>query len=365
MLGKAEPVLKGELSPTASWTAARLLLRRTLVSIFAIGFFMNLLILVSPIYMLQIYDRVLTTGHHETLFYLTLIAIAAIIVYGLLEAVRSRILSRLGFALEAMLRNNALASWIQTAPTAGLARNQPLGDLQAVRTFLQGPGPSAFCDAPWAPLFIAVLFLLHPWLGWLGVASTIILLGLAIMNEWVARNAIRRGQQLRALGSDIAQSTAANADTILAMGMFPAAARRLAATFNGAAMNEVSGLDRSSMIVGWTRAARIGAQVLVLGVGAWLVLAEQMTAGGMIAGSIILGRALAPAEQAIGSWRSFVPARESWERLKDRILKLPEAAPSISLPRPEGHLVVENIGFRPAKDRPPVLDSVRFELRPG
>ncbi len=341
------------------------LMRRELRTAFTVGFFLNLLVLASPLYMLQIFDRVLATGHSETLLYLTLIVIFALAVFGALEAFRSRVLSRLGFALEGMLRDVAIRAWLKTSLSSGAARYPAVTDLQALRGFLQGPAPIAICDAPWAPLFMVVLFLLHPLIGLIGLAAAIIIIIIACINERVSRSSITEAQADRAQAMDLGHSVASNADTISAMGMIGNVRERYGKMADRAVLSELRGLDRSTMLVATTKAFRIMVQVCVLGTGAWLVLSNELTAGGMIGGSILLGRALAPAEQSIGAWRSFVPAREAWRRLKTTIGALPPAAASVELPAPEGAMTVENVGLDAGQDQPPILDGISFSLEPG
>ncbi len=353
-------------SANRGFSAARKLLRRELKTAAFIGLALNLLVLASPLYMLQIFDRVLTTGRTQTLFFLTIIVLFAILVFGLLEAYRGRILTRLGFALEGFLREPALGAWMESARKVGVARHPPVADLQTIRRFLQGPGPSAMCDAPWAPLFLLVLFMLHPLIGLVGTIAVIVLLALAAINEFASRKTLSDARKDRAGATEFSYSAASNADTVAAMGLLPRISAKYQAISDRAVETELPGLDRTSLIVGLTKAARIAAQVLVLGTGAWLVLGNELTAGGMIAGSIILGRTLAPAEQAIGAWRTFIPAREAWNRLQSGIGALESADPVMKdLPVPKGQIVVENLLVVGVSGAPPILASINFSLSPG
>lgn len=341
------------------------LMKGELRTAFGIGFFLNLLVLSTPIYMLQIFDRVLATGHSETLLYLTLMVVFALVIFGLLEGQRSRILTRLGFALEGMLRDSAVSAWMVTSRKRGAARNPPVSDLQALRSFLQGPGPAAICDAPWAPLFIVVLFLLHPLIGLIGLGGSIVLIAFALLNERAAGQSIKEAQAARAVATDLGHSAVLNSDTVASLGMARNIEDRFGAISNKAVFSELLSLDRSAAIVAGTKATRLALQVMVLGVGAWLVLQNQLTAGGMIAGSIILSRALAPAEQSIGAWRSFVPVREAWKRLKENIGTLPKQESSVKLSRPNGPLTVEGLFYSAEQDAPDILSDINFELQPG
>jgi PrtD family type I secretion system ABC transporter len=288
------------------------------------------------------------------------------LVFGLLEAFRGRILTRLGFALEGSLREPALGAWMESARKVGVARHPPVADLQTIRSFLQGPGPSAICDAPWAPLFLLVLFMLHPLIGLVGTIAVVVLLVLAAINEFASRKTLNDARKGRAGASEFSYSAASNADAVVAMGLLPRISAKYQAISDQAIETELPALDRTSLIVGLTKAARIAAQVLILGCGAWLVLGNELTAGGMIAASIILGRTLAPAEQAIGAWRTYIPAREAWERLQSGIGSVESAGPMMQdLPAPKGQIDVENLLVMGAPDAPPILVAINFSLSPG
>ena len=341
-------------------------MRREIKTAWLVGLALNLLVLASPIYMLQIFDRVLTTGHVETLVFLTIMVLFAILVLGLLEAYRSRILSRLAFALEGHLREPALGAWMASARKVGVARHPPVADLQVIRAFIQGPGPTALADTPWAPMFLLVLFLMHPLIGLIGTVAAILLLGLAAINEFASRKSMLTSRKGRAVATEFSYSAASNADAVAAMGLLPRLSAKFEEMSDRSIETELTGLDRTSLIIGLTKAARIAAQVLVLGVGAWLVLGNELTAGGMIAGSIILGRTLSPAEQAIGAWRSFVPAREAWARLQEGIEALDTGVPVMAdLPEPKGQLDIANLVVKGDPDSPPILEDVNFSLSPG
>ena len=290
----------------------------------------------------------------------------AILVLGLLEAYRSRILSRLAFALEGHLREPALGAWMASARKVGVARHPPVADLQVIRAFIQGPGPTALADTPWAPMFLLVLFLMHPLIGLIGTVAAILLLGLAAINEFASRKTMLTSRKGRAVATEFSYSAASNADAVAAMGLLPRLSAKFEEMSDRSIETELTGLDRTSLIIGLTKAARIAAQVLVLGVGAWLVLGNELTAGGMIAGSIILGRTLSPAEQAIGAWRSFVPAREAWTRLQEGIEALDTGVPVMAdLPEPKGQLDIANLVVKGDPDSPPILEDVNFSLSPG
>lgn len=213
---------------------------------------------------------------------------------------------------------------------------------------------------------LAVLFLLHPLIGLIGTAAAVLLLGLAAINEFASRKMLMVARKGRAGATEFSYSAASNADAVAAMGLLPRLSAKFEEMSDRSIETELNGLDRTSLIVGLTKAARIAAQVLILGVGAWLVLGNELTAGGMIAGSIILGRTLSPAEQAIGAWRSFVPAREAWTRLQAGIEALDTGVPVMAdLPAPNGQLDITNLVVMGDPDSPLILEDINFSLSPG
>jgi PrtD family type I secretion system ABC transporter len=343
----------------------RSLIGRETRSLLVIGFFLNLLVLVSPLYMLQIYDRVLTAGSTDTLLYLTILALFALLIYGVLELLRSKTLTRIGFVLEDLLHGPALSAWLDSSQKTGLSGKSALADLQRVRSFLQGGAPTAIFDAPWAPAFLAVLFLLHPLLGIIGVLATIVLVVMAIANDLGARKSLTQSASIKSAADELVRSSVANADTIASMGMADTVVSRHRKGGIAAAEVELKGLDRISSVTSFSKAFRVAVQVIILGAGAYLVLQNSLTSGGMIAATILLGRALAPAEQAIGAWRQIVPAREAWKRLNQQIAALPHNSGKLKLPAPTGSLKVEQAGFDGEPGMPPVLSDINFALMPG
>jgi ATP-binding cassette, subfamily C, bacterial exporter for protease/lipase len=325
----------------------------------------NLLILVSPIYMLQVFDRVLLTYRVETLLYLTLIAAVCVLVLGVFDGLRGIAAARLGRWWDDTVRPDLLDAALAAARTRGPNVGAGLHDLQQVRNFVGAPAMTPFFDAPWTPVFIAVTFLLHPLLGLVALGSALALLCLAVANDLASRAALAGSAAPRAANGLLAAAALRNADVVHAMGMQAAVvglhgARQLAIN----AAHQASA-ERTALITGISKALRIGVQIAVLGLGAWLVTLGELTAGGMIAASIILGRALAPIEQGIGSWRSFIAAREAHARIKALLEAVPARAEPTALPAPLGRLAVEGMSFvLPGQDKP-VLRQVSFALEPG
>ncbi len=325
----------------------------------------NLLILVSPVYMFQVFDRVLPTFRVETLIYLSVAAGLCIVVLGVFEALRSVALARLGRWWDETARPDLLDASLAAARARGPNVGATLQDLHHVRSFVGGPSLLPFFDAPWAPLFIVVIFLLHPLLGLIALGSALFLLCFSLANDIYARAAVVGTSGVQMANGIFAATALRNADVVHAMGMQPAVVSlhdRRQQEINAASQ---AGAEHTAIIGGVSKAFRIGVQVAILGVGAYLVTLGQLTAGGMIAASVVLGRALAPIEQSIGAWRGFTSAREAHGRIKALLKSMPAAPEPTRLPAPAGRLSVENVSLMlPGQDRP-VLRQVDFALEPG
>lgn len=327
---------------------------------------LNVLMLATPLYMMQVYDRVLTTGSVDTLLALTVMVGGALAVYGVLEAVRVRVLARTGAWLDRELGSPVLGGAVGAALRAGGGVSaQGLRDLAAVRGYLGGPAVMPLFDAPWAPVFLGVVFLVHPVLGWIGLGGALALFGCAVLNDLATRRKLSEANGSAARALNAADAAVRNADAIAAMGMLPALARRWRESVAGGARLQTSASDVSGSIAAFAKVVRFGLQVAMLGVGAWLVLGHEMTPGGMIAAAVILARGLAPLEQLITAWRALVGARTAWRRLRELMDRAQERGEGASLPRPAGRVEVEQVGYVPPGVRDPVLRQVSFRLAPG
>ena len=325
----------------------------------------NILVLVSPIYMFQIFDRVLLTFRVETLLYLTGIAAVCVVVLGVFDGLRGVAVARLGRWWDETARADVLDAALAAARVKGPQIGAVLQDLQQVRNYMGSLSLLPFFDAPWTPFFIAVIFLLHPWLGMLALVSAVVLLMFALANDVVSRAALAGVAGRQGANSLFAMTALRNADVVYAMGMQPDVIRIHEARQREINAASEKGAERTGMISGVSKAVRIGVQVAMLGLGAWLVTRHELTAGGMIAASIILGRALAPIEQGIGGWRAFIAAREAHGRVRDLLKSVPPLTEPIALPAPIGHLAVENVSFQMAGQDRPVLRQINFVLEPG
>ena len=330
------------------------------------SFFINLLMLTAPLYMLQIYDRVLASRSEPTLIVLTILAGGLLLVMGGLDLIRSRVLVRVGVKMDGLLNARVFSAvFAQALRGARGQRAQALRDLDSLRQFLTGPGPFAFFDAPWAPLYLAVVFLFHPVLGFIALAGAVVLFTMALVNELVTRRPLQLANAQSIAANGFAEASLRNAEVLEALGMLPAIRQRWTAQHNQGLALQATASDRAATLTSWSKALRISLQVAILGAGAALAIQQIITPGVMIAASILMGRALAPVEQAIGQWRHFVGARQSYRRLNELLQAVPEAAERLTLPKPEGRLSVEGLVAAPPGRQKAVLKGVSFALEPG
>ncbi len=330
------------------------------------SFFLNLLMFVSPLYMLQIYDRVLGTRNLATLVGLTVIAAALLMVWAGLETLRSRLLVRAGLLFDerfAAPMFKIVHQGILLQPDA--INQQHLRDVDTIREFLTGSGLIAFCDAPWFPVFILAAFVLHPWFGVIAIIGGVVTLGLALLNEISTRKTLLAASKASMAAGQSAQSTFRNTEVVQAMGMVDALVGRWSHHHDGVLALQAKASDRAGAIVAFTKFFRMFLQTSILGVGAYLAVQHEISAGMMIAASILIGRALQPIELAVGNWKGFLGAREAFGRM-GRLLALVGAEPErMSLPRPAGSLTVENIVAGAPGGKTPILRGVSFAVGAG
>jgi PrtD family type I secretion system ABC transporter len=326
----------------------------------------NLLLFVSPLYMLQVYDRVLSSRSTTTLVMLTVIAAFMLAVLGGLEFLRSRMLVRVGARLDAELAGKTFAGLFEVSRKApGTTGGQVLRDLDMVRDFATGPALLVFCDAPWAPLFIAVAFVLHPLLGAVTLFGGIAIFALAVVNEMITRKALKEATMVSFGASSFAEASLRNSEVLHAMGMLPGIASRWMVRHRTALALQSSAADRAGALLAVSKFLRLFLQSAILGVGAWLAIDDKITGGAIIAASIIMGRALAPIEMAVGHWKGLVGARGAWERLSNLLTEAGSRDETMPLPRPKGALSVEKVFVVPPGSRTAVVRGVSFSLVPG
>jgi PrtD family type I secretion system ABC transporter len=358
-----------QMNPKNSKDALRKALLEHRRVFYAVGMFsavVNVLLLVPSIYMLQVYDRVLTSMNVSTLIMLTVIILGLYLLMGALEWVRSMTLVRLGNQLDQQLSPRVFGAAFEEQLRDGKSSpQQPLSDLANLRQFITGSGVFAFFDAPWAPIYIAVIFLFHWQMGVLALVGAVILIGLALANEWLTRHRLAEANKLAIQASGQAQGSLRNAEVVEAMGMLSAVRERWNRLNHKVLALQTEASERAGGISAATKFVRIALQSLILGLGALLVIENEMTAGMMIAGSILMGRALAPVEQLIAVWKGLISAQGAYRRLSELLERHPEQPPRTALPRPKGALQVEGLFVTPAGAPAPVLKGVSFALPAG
>ncbi|MBW6389757.1 MULTISPECIES: type I secretion system permease/ATPase [Halomonadaceae] len=340
--------------------------RGSFASVGLFSLFVNLLMLVPAIYMLQVYDRVLTTLSGETLLMLTLVVVFLFLIMGLLELVRSRILVRIGNRLDLQLSGRLCQAMFRHSLLTGSRQSaQPLTDLATLRQFLAGNGLLVFFDAPWVPVYLAVLFLFHPWLGLFATLSGLVLLTLTAVGEKLTQPLLSGAAIEQIKANELVDANLRNAEALHAMGMLPGILARWSQRHRRYLAGQSRASDRGEALASSARVLRLLAQSLILGLGAWLVLREELTPGMMIAGSIVMGRALAPIDRMIGTWRGFISARGAYRRLEELLLRVPMEPERMPLPRPSGRLRLEGVTASVPGGRVAVLSNIHFELGPG
>lgn len=327
----------------------------------------NILMLTGPVFMLQVYDRVLASGSVPTLVVIGSLAFALYVFYGLLEGLRGRILARLGQRIDAQL--SALSYDLSTnlplrmGPQA--AKVRPVQDLDAIRQFLSGPGPAAIFDIPWMPLYLGVVFLFHPLLGVVSLGGMLVIILLIGLNEIASRKPSRENAQEAGRRALLVDASRRNAEAVHAMGMMAALKAKWDAGNETFLAVQRKAADVTGLFGTLTKAFRFLLQSTILGVGAWLAIRQEITPGVMIAASIMTSRALAPVEQAVAHWRGFVAARQSYHRLKDLMNRTPVPSHHMDLPIPSKTLQLATVSSGAAGSRQAIISDIAFELKAG
>ncbi|WP_294984862.1 type I secretion system permease/ATPase [Tabrizicola sp.] len=346
---------------------ARAASRRALALAFLFSALVNLLMLTAPLYMLQVYDRVLVSRSEETLLALTLLMGFLFLMMGILDHARGRIMARVGARLQDRLDGRVLTAAFRrltVAPqdTAALAAQK---DLDAIARFWASPVLLALFDAPWAPVFVAAIFVFHPWLGWLAIFGGLVIVGLSWLNQQ-GTEAPLKGANLATLAADRqAENLKSDSELIQALGMSGAAFARLKLGRDRALAAGLAASDISGRYAVAIRTFRLFLQSAMLGLAAWLVLRQELSAGAMIAASILMGRALQPVEQAVGQWPVVTRARQARDRLSGLLAQTPPPPPRTELPRPRAILDVQGVAVVPPGGATPVLRGLTFQLPPG
>jgi PrtD family type I secretion system ABC transporter len=328
----------------------------------------NILALTGSIFMMQVYDRVLASQSIPTLVMLSLMAVAAYVFQGMIDGLRTRTLALIGEHLDEMI-GPRLYSIVAEMPLR-LARQtsetlQPFRDLDTVRAFLGGPGPVTLFDLPWLPLYLGLMFLMHPMLGWLTVAGAVVLIILTIITEVRSKRPSLEAASAQSTRNMLADGTQRAAEVVRAMGMLPALAARWEKTHSEQMRAQRRATFTVGGLAGVAKTVRMVLQSAMLGLGAYLVIEGQLSAGMLIASNILSSRALAPIDQAIAVWRSFVGARQSYGRIKQLLAEVPEASELFSMPRPYQSLSTENLAVAAPQSRNPLVKKANFRVNAG
>jgi len=342
------------------------LLRKSFYFAGFVSLFINLLMLVPSLYMLQLYDRVLASRSQETLLMLTLIVVIMFAVMGTLEFVRSRILIRVGNAIDSQMSTrlfNAMFALANRHP--GKSTAQPLSDLTQIRQFLTGAPLFAFFDIPWLPIYLGIMFLFHPLFGWFSVFAVIVALSLTLINEKRTKAGMEASNRYYQASQNFVQASLRNSEIIEAMGMHANVRRRWYSRYISFLNEQSNASDEAGLWSNVSKISRMLMQSLVLGLGGYLAIIGEVTPGMMIAGSIIMGRALAPIDLMTSTWKQVTSARISYNRLGELLAEFPEKEPPTPLPAPKGFIDLGGIIVVPPGSQVPSLRGVTMSIKAG
>ncbi|MER8435244.1 type I secretion system permease/ATPase [Mesorhizobium sp. M1312] len=353
--------------PRTTLAAVLASFRRALAGIALMSGVVNVLALTGSFFMLQVYDRVIPGRSVPTLVGLAVFAGTLFVFQGVLELIRSRLLVRIGMALDARLSGQVYAALMRLPLRTKLAGDglQSLRDLDQVRSFMSSAGPTALFDLPWMPLYLAICFLFHFWIGMTALAGVVILFSLTLLAEIRTREPARKANSQAAARNTLAEATRRNVEVLQAMGFGSRIAERWSGINADYLDTNATASDLAGTLGTISKILRMMLQSGILAIGAYLVIHQEATGGIMIASSIMMSRALAPIELAIAHWRGFVTARQAWARLTQLLALLPETATSVSLPAPGSALSVEGIAVSPPGERRLVVQDATFALEKG
>ena len=352
--------------PSGELKRALLSFRKAYVTVGAFSMIINLLMLAPSLYMLQVYDRALNSRNVTTLIVLTAITLGMLAVMALLEWVRSMILVRVGANLDLDINTRVFnATFERSLRRAGQNPAQALHDLTSIRQTLTGAGLVAVMETPWMPIYLIVIFLFHPYLGIFALAGALILIALAFANEMVSKDPLAEAQRLAIAANAQANNNLRNAEVIEAMGMLPAIRGRWFDLQHKLLVQQALASDRAGLMGAITKFARMSIQSLTLGFGCYLAIEGSLTAGMMIAATILVGRALAPVEMLIGNWKQLVSARAAYARLSALLQTFPEREGGMALPKPSGALTLEGAAVAAPGSNLPILRNVSLKIGAG
>jgi len=325
----------------------------------------NVLLLTGSFFMLQVYDRVLPSRSVPTLVGLAILAAVLFMFLAAIDSTRARLMARIGNYLDGALSGRAYQAGLRISVVDQARGSLPGRDLDQIRSFLQSPGPAAFFDLPWVPFYAALCFLFHPWIGYAVLLGAVLVIIPTLCTEITTRSAGKRIQEIGLKRQSLAEASRRNSEIILAVGMTSAMTDRWMALNERFAAEQQRMSDVAGGFGAITKAVRMALQSGVLGLGAYLVIQGESTAGIIIASSIIAARALAPVEQTIAHWRHFVAARLSFARASRHLAMAPPEARHTALPKPCESVAVEGVEVTPPRTQRPVISDVFFRLKAG
>lgn len=338
-----------------------------LAFIFVFSIFVNILMLTGPLFMLQVYDRVLGSRSEETLVALFALVALLFLLMGVLDFARSRLLVRFGARFQETMASRVFDAELRRAvnPKVRSRTAEGLRDLETIQALSMSPALAALFDAPWAPAFICAIFIFHPVLGWVALAGGGVLIVFALLNSIFTRRKTLQAQSASARSQSFAEETRQAVEIVRSQGFGNVVKHRWLGLRYVALEDGLRASDWTGFFTTFSKAFRLFLQSAMLAVGAWLVLQGELTAGAMIAGSILLGRALAPVEQTVGSWALFQKAYAGWKNLGKILSASPEETQPMALPKPEARLTVKNVSLLAEESRAPILRTITFDVQPG
>lgn len=344
---------------------ARRLVKKDLRGVAAFSLVINILMLTGPIYMLQVYDRILTSRSMVTLIAITILMIGLFVAMGIMEMYRSKVLARTGLKFEQTMGPSTLRLWLLRGHNFPKGMPSPMRDVATIRRFLSGSAPGSFFDIPWTPIYLAIIFMLHPLLGALGAVGAVILIVVSIFNDRAVRKNAKNVAGLTAEQEVLTHQGHEGYETVLSMGMRPQIVDKWT-ELSGREQREILKVsDATGAALAFSKSFRMIIQSAILGLGAALALQQIVSPGAMIAASILLGRALAPVQTVLGQWQQFKGTTQAYRRLSKFHEMTAETATGTNLPRPQGHLTVEQVVAAPPGVKKTVLNGINFNLAPG
>ena len=360
---KNTQAIKADQSPVRATLKS---MRKAWIGVGVLSLFVNLLMLTGPLYMLQVYDRVITSQSMSTLVALSVLMVVMYAFMGFLDFLRSRLLVRIGNYVEKKLAPRTFKSWLTSghkAPTK--VAQKPLQSLTTIKRFLTGSAPTTFFDIPWTPVYIAVIFMINWTLGVVAVIGAVLVLMIAISAELTTRKRESDAQLTRAMGAHFSQTVKTNSEAVVSMGMVREMTARWNALKVDGEASELRASDISGGATATSKAFRMFLQSAILGFGAALAVQQIISPGAMIAGSIILGRALAPIQMVIGQWRNFIQTKNAYKQLNEFYETIPAESEKVALPLPTGKINIENLVAGPPGAKNATLKGLNFNLVPG